>query len=162
MFAVVFVNLVGFGIVVPASRDKELNLVHRQVELTRLISFFLERAARIRIGGFCVGQIPELHIGEADVVQDLGLVISHPQRLVSKVTQPERFESSPQISPDHCDGAEVLIEHRNESAVARALGLVARGFIDRGRLVEIAAHLIDDSHDVECLSYGGRGADDIR
>ena len=151
-----------FCIVVAAPRDKELNLVHRQVELAGLISLFLERAARIRIGGLCVGQIPELHVRETNVVQDLGLVISHPQRLISKVTQPERFESRPQISPDHCDGAEILIEHRDESSVARTLGLVACGFIDRGRLIEIAARLIDDSHDVECLSYGGRRADDIR
>ena len=89
-------------------------------------------------------------------------MIAQAERLVSEVTEAERFERSAQVAADHCDGAEILIDHGDEGAVARDLRLGARRRVNRRSLIQVAAYLVYDAHNIESLRNGARRADDIR
>src|SRR6202011_1316504 len=77
--------------VVPSSGDIELDLVYREIELARSVSFFLESTIRFRVRGLGIGQLTQLHVGQPDVVEHLCFMIPHSERLVSELAQSERF-----------------------------------------------------------------------
>src|SRR2546423_8330871 len=140
----------------------ELNFVDGEIELTGAIAFFFERLGRQVVRGLGVIELAELHIGERDVVEYLGFVVPHSEGLITEMTQAKRLERGTEITADNCDGAQVLIDHGDESTIAGQLRLRAGCLIDRGSLIEIPADLIDDTDDVERLCNRWRGANDIR
>src|SRR5437868_1696466 len=143
------------------SRDVELNLVDGEIELTGSISVFFERLRGKVVGALGVAELTKLHVGERDVVENLGLVVAHAQRLVAEVAESKSFESGAQISSNHGDGAEVLVDHRDEGTVARELRLGASGLVNRGGLIQVAADLVDDTDYVERLCDRWGGANEV-
>src|ERR1700686_4939787 len=148
--------------VVATPGDVELHFVHGEIELARVIAVLLESASSLVVGGLGVRQLTQLHVGQCDVVQHLCFVIAHTQRLVSEMTQAKGLEGAANVPANHRDGAKVLIYHGDQGSIPGELGLVARGGVDRGGLVQVARDLIDNPNDVEGLGDRRRRADDIR
>ena len=88
-------------------------------------------------------------------------MIAHAESLVSEVAQSKCLECAAKIAADHCHRAQILIDHGDESAVAGELRLAARRRIDRGSLIKLTPHLIDDADDVERLGDRRRRSDDV-
>ena len=78
------------------------------------------------------------------------------------MTQAKRLEGAAYVTANHGDGTEILIDHRDERAVASELRLVARRRVHRRRLVQVAPDLINYPDDIEGLGDCRRRADDIR
>ena len=116
-----------------------------------MISLFLECLRGLVVGGLCIRQLSKLHISQRNVVENLRLVVAHAKSLVAEVAESECLEGAAQVSANDGDSAQVLIDHRNASPVARQLRLGAGGRVDRCRLVEVAPDLVGDSDDDQRL-----------
>ncbi len=147
--------------VIALAGDVELDPVHREIEQPGPVSVLFKSTGRFRVRRLCIAKLAKLHVGEADVVENLRLMIAHSQRLVPEMAKPERFEGAAQIAAYYRDRSKVLIEHCDQSSIAGALCLVAGGLIDLRSLIEIATGLVDDPHHVQSLRDGRRRAKDV-
>ena len=126
-----------------------------------LVAFFLEAARCFVVRRLGVGELAELLVRERDVVEHLCFVIAESERLVAKLAQTKGFESCAQITANQFDGAEVLIDHRYQSAVSGQFSLGTRCLVHSRGLIEIAGDLVHDSNDVESLRNRGWRAEGV-
>src|SRR6202022_2936413 len=91
------------GLVESASRDAQLNLIERDVHLVRTVMLLAECLCRRRVCGFCLIELTEVGIRQADVVENLRRVVEHAESSVAGEASLKRLECSPNVAPDAGD-----------------------------------------------------------